>query len=122
MKVIILGSGGSSGVPQIGCACFTCTSNDAKNKRTRASILIQTNDANILIDTSPDLRQQLLRQGVERIDAIIYTHDHSDHTAGLDDMKVLAFHNNSTPIPTYMYRHTYESLKNRFKGIAVAIL
>ncbi len=112
MKAIVLGSGGSNGVPQVGCECFTCTSDDPKNQRTRASIIIQSPDTTILIDTSPDLRQQLLIHNISKIDAVIYTHDHSDHVAGIDDIKTPAFLSRSQ-IPTYMYEKTYHSLINR---------
>jgi len=112
MKAIVLGSGGSNGVPQVGCNCFTCSSPDPKNQRTRASIIIQSPNATVLIDTSPDLRQQLLQHDISSIDALIYTHDHSDHTAGIDDMKLPAFITGNA-IPSYMYKPTYDSLVTR---------
>jgi phosphoribosyl 1,2-cyclic phosphate phosphodiesterase len=88
MRVRFLGTSTSYGVPVIGCRCPTCTSTDARNKRTRASVYIETDEgARLLIDTGPEVRLQCLREGVTRIDAVLYTHFHADHTAGIDDLK-----------------------------------
>lgn len=87
MRATLLGSGSSAGVPEVGCECGVCTSGDPKNNRTRASLLIEINGKNILVDTSPDLRQQALRERIGRVDAVLFTHDHADHTGGLDDMR-----------------------------------
>jgi len=84
----MLGVGSSAGTPMIGCACFTCTSNDPRNNRTRCSSIIQLNNGKtILIDTGPDLRQQALREGLAQIDAVLYTHTHADHLHGIDDLR-----------------------------------
>ncbi len=80
MKVIILGCATSTGVPIIGCGCSVCNSQDPRNKRTRCSILVQTKDKNILVDTSPDLRIQAFAHQMTKIDAVLYTHSHADHT------------------------------------------
>ncbi|MGB3306990.1 MAG: MBL fold metallo-hydrolase [Thermomicrobiales bacterium] len=82
-----LGTGTSTGIPVIGCDCATCRSADPRDKRLRASVLVQTGDTNLLIDTSPDMREQMLRAGLRRIDAVLYTHMHADHTAGLDELR-----------------------------------
>lgn len=87
MKLTILGCGTSTGVPLIGCRCSVCASTDARNKRTRSSALIEVNDRHILIDTSTDLRQQALANGIERVDAVLFTHPHADHIHGIDDLR-----------------------------------
>jgi phosphoribosyl 1,2-cyclic phosphate phosphodiesterase len=87
-KVLVLGSGTSHGVPMIGCECATCRSTDPRDKRSRASVLIQVSGGpSVLIDTTTDLRAQALAHGVKRVDAIVYTHSHADHVMGLDDVR-----------------------------------
>jgi phosphoribosyl 1,2-cyclic phosphate phosphodiesterase len=87
MTVTILGSGTSTGVPVLGCSCNVCTSSAAQNSRTRCSALLSYRGKNILIDTSPDLRQQALREKISHIDAVLYTHTHADHVNGIDDLR-----------------------------------
>jgi phosphoribosyl 1,2-cyclic phosphate phosphodiesterase len=88
MRVRFLGTSTSYGVPVIGCPCATCTSSDPRNRRTRASVYVQSDDGvRLLIDSGPEIRLQALREGVTRVDAVLYTHYHADHTAGLDDLK-----------------------------------
>ena len=91
MQVRLLGTGTSQGIPIIGCRCPVCTSEDPRDHRFRTSALITVDGLNILIDTGPDLRMQLLRAGVTRLDAVLYTHEHKDHTAGLDDVRPINF-------------------------------
>lgn len=91
MEITILGCGASVGVPILTCACTVCLSQNAKNKRTRTSCLVQYKGKSILIDASPDLRQQLLSNSVKDIDAVLITHTHSDHIAGLDDIRPFSF-------------------------------
>ena len=91
MQVRLLGTGTSQGIPIIGCHCPVCTSEDPRDHRFRTSALITVDGLNILIDTGPDLRMQLLRAGVTRLDAVLYTHEHMDHTAGLDDVRPINF-------------------------------
>jgi len=87
-RVTMLGTGTSHGVPMIGCDCATCRSDDPRDTRSRASILITVpGEASILVDTSPDLRAQALQHGLRRVDAILYTHSHADHVMGLDDLR-----------------------------------
>jgi phosphoribosyl 1,2-cyclic phosphate phosphodiesterase len=114
MKVTVLGCGSSSGVPMIGCDCSVCTSGNPKNKRSRVSVLIEINGKNLLIDTSPDLRQQALSHGVKRVDAVLYTHGHADHTHGLDDLRSFNYLSNEA-IPIYGDSNTLESLLERFR-------
>ncbi len=88
MRVTVLGSGTSSGVPMIGCRCPVCTSPEPKNKRTRASVTVELSGGTVLIDTSTDLRQQALSCEIERVDAVLYTHAHADHLHGIDELRV----------------------------------
>ncbi len=115
MKVTILGCGSSHGVPSLNCDCFVCKSENIKNKRKRASIFVETQKTKILIDTSPDLRQQCLENDIRRIDAIIYTHDHSDHVAGIDDARRLC--KNRQPIDAYIDDVTFDKLNKRYDYI-----
>ena len=87
MKVTFLGTGTSQGVPIITCTCVVCSSKDPRDNRLRTSVLIETEHTNIVIDTGPDFRQQMLRENVHKVDAIIFTHGHKDHTAGFDDIR-----------------------------------
>src|SRR2546421_9068629 len=95
----VLGSGTSMGVPTIGCTCAVCHSADPHDRRTRPSVLIEYNDRVVLIDTTPDFREQAIRAGIRRLDAIFYTHGHADHVLGLDDVRPLSFHRSDGRIP-----------------------
>ncbi|MDO4691610.1 MAG: lipoyl(octanoyl) transferase LipB [Porphyromonadaceae bacterium] len=111
MKLIILGSGTSTGVPEVGCGCGLCQSSDPRDKRLRTSALIITDeDKRILIDCSPDFRQQALRLGLDRIDAILLTHEHYDHIGGLDDLRTIAWR---TEIPIYGQPRVLDALRQR---------
>lgn len=113
MKVRILGSGTSSGVPRIGNDWGTCDPENPRNRRTRASILIEHDGARVLVDTSPDMRAQLLDAGVGTVDAIIWTHDHADHCFGIDDVRQI-FHAIGRPVPGYARAETLAGLRERF--------
>lgn len=91
VKLTFLGTGTSQGVPLIGCQCEVCLSKDSKDKRLRSSVLIENNSSVFVIDTGPDFRQQMLRENVKRLDAVIFTHDHNDHLVGLDDVRAFNF-------------------------------
>ena len=91
MKLTFLGTGTSTGVPSIGCECETCTSDDPRDKRLRVSVLIEHAGQSVLVDTSSDFRQQALRYGLKRLDAVLITHCHADHIFGLDDIRPLNF-------------------------------
>ena len=108
-----LGTGTSSGVPIIGCPCEVCNSPDQHDKRLRASVMIHTQGKHILIDTAPDLRQQLLLSPPTRIDAVLYTHMHSDHTAGIDDIRPFNFRQEER-IPVYMPVNAVDDFRQRF--------
>lgn len=90
-QIIILGSGTSQGIPVIGCDCSVCSSKDSKDKRTRSSIHIILNNKNLQIDTGPEFRVQMLREGLCDVDAVLFTHEHQDHIAGLDDVRPMIF-------------------------------
>ena len=100
MKITFLGTGTSQGVPVIGCGCAVCESLDSKDKRLRTSALIQVDDKNILIDIGPDFREQMLRSRVQHLDAILITHAHRDHVAGIDDIRPFNYYQKA-PIDIY---------------------
>lgn len=98
--MIVLGTGTSVGVPVIGCGCDVCRSENARNRRTRCSAILGLPDGNLLIDTSPDLRGQLLREQIGLVHAVLYTHEHADHIFGLDDLRLMQFYLGG-PVPLY---------------------
>lgn len=110
IKVTILGSGTSKGIPEIGCTCRTCRSFDPKDKRQRASVLVETLGLRILIDASPDLRQQALHNGIDSIDAVLLTHQHYDHVGGIDDLRPLCA---GKDMLIYANEQTFSDLHNR---------
>ncbi len=91
MKITFLGTGTSQGIPVIACDCMVCLSKDARDNRLRSSILLQTETTSIVIDTGPDFRQQMLREKVDRLDAVVFTHEHKDHVAGMDDIRAFNY-------------------------------
>lgn len=109
MRVIFLGTGTSVGVPSIGCDCATCLSEDLRDKRLRTSVLIEHRGNNVLIDASTDFRQQALRIGLKKLDAILFTHSHADHCFGLDDARPLMFRGGA--ISCYATETTWAGLK-----------
>ncbi len=100
MRLTLLGTGTSFGVPQIGCTCAVCHSTDPRDRRTRTAALIQRGDATLLIDTPPELRLQLLGAGTTSLDAVLYTHEHADHVAGIDDLRIFSV-TRRAPLPVY---------------------
>jgi phosphoribosyl 1,2-cyclic phosphate phosphodiesterase len=112
--ITVLGSGTSSGVPTIGCNCPVCTSDDPRDQRLRPSILIRYGGRSILIDTTPDFRQQALRARIDRIDAILYTHAHADHILGLDDVRPFNYRQRQA-IPVYGDGGTLDALQRVFR-------
>jgi len=119
MRVTILGCGGSGGVPYLGGRWGNCDPANPKNRRRRVSALVEDAATAILIDSSPDLRQQLLDAEVGHLDAVLYTHDHSDHTHGIDDLRYLRLERDGPPLPAHGSRDTLASLVSRF-GYAFA--
>ena len=113
MKIRILGSGTSSGVPRIGNDWGACDPGEPRNRRTRASAIVSTETTTILIDTSPDMREQLLAAGVSRVDAVLWTHDHADHCHGLDDLRQL-MHAQNGPVRGLARDATLATLRTRF--------
>jgi phosphoribosyl 1,2-cyclic phosphate phosphodiesterase len=98
-EIVILGSGTSMGVPTLGCNCAVCTSSDSRNTRSRPSIAVQWADRTVVIDTGQDFRCQALRENIQHIDAVLYTHSHADHILGMDDLRPLSFkHSNGLPL------------------------
>lgn len=116
MIVTVLGSGTSQGVPVIGCSCEVCKSLDFRDKRLRASIHIEVDGKSIIIDSGPDFRQQVLRERITSLDALLFTHEHKDHTAGMDDIRSFNFLQ-KRDIPVYARAHVIEQLKREFAYI-----
>jgi phosphoribosyl 1,2-cyclic phosphate phosphodiesterase len=116
VKLTFLGTGTSFGVPQIGCECSVCRSTDPRDKRTRVGAVIESGGTRLLIDTPPELRLQMIATGVHTVDAVLFTHDHADHTHGLDDIRAISVLRDS-PLPLYGPAETLESLKQKFPYI-----
>jgi len=116
MKIRLLGTGTSQGVPVIGCDCKVCQSANAKDKRLRTSAMLSWDNHKVVIDCGPDFRSQMLRAKVKEIDGILFTHEHADHTAGLDDIRPLYFRRKK-PIPIYALPRVIDNLKKRYDYI-----
>lgn len=113
LTITFLGTGTSSGVPMIGCDCEVCTSTDKKDNRLRSSILVESPNTTIVVDTGPDFRYQMLRQKVRKLDAVLFTHPHKDHLAGLDDIRAFNFFTKK-PIDIYADSLTEEAVRRDF--------
>lgn len=113
VEVIVLGTGTSHGVPMIGCRCGVCTSDDPRDKRTRPSIYVRFGGVRLLVDTAPELRLQCLAHGVEAVDAVLFTHHHADHVAGLDDLRRFNWLMQKA-MPCYGTQRTMEALRRMF--------
>jgi phosphoribosyl 1,2-cyclic phosphate phosphodiesterase len=116
VKLTFLGTGTSQGVPLIGCECEVCLSDDPKDKRLRSSVLIEDGDSTFVIDTGPDFRQQMLRENVKKLDAVVFTHEHKDHIAGLDEVRAYNFINNMV-MPVYATEEVQNAIKREFAYI-----
>lgn len=111
--MILLGTGTSVGVPMIGCGCAVCRSDNPRNKRTRCSVVLGLPGGNLLIDTSPDVRAQLLREEVGIVHAVLYTHEHADHVYGLDDLRMMQFYLGG-PVPLYCEAKVEDRIRKSF--------
>jgi phosphoribosyl 1,2-cyclic phosphate phosphodiesterase len=116
MRLTFLGTGTSFGVPQVGCGCAVCRSTDPRDRRSRSAAMVEAGDATILIDTPPELRLQLLAAGVGRADAVLYTHEHADHTNGIDDLRIFSVRQRRA-LPVYGPPETLERLRTGFPYI-----
>ena len=114
LSITVLGSGTSVGVPTIGCHCAVCSSSDPRDNRLRPSVYVKYRGRGVLIDTTPDFRQQALRAKIERVDAILLTHSHADHVMGLDDVRRFNLLNGQKPIDVWADANTHESLERMF--------
>ena len=113
LQITFLGTGTSGGVPMIGCDCIVCSSENEKDKRFRSSILVQSQQTTLVVDTTPDFRSQMLGQNVKKLDAVIFTHPHKDHIAGLDDIKAFNFFQKK-PVEVYANSLTQEALRREY--------
>ena len=116
MRLTFLGTGTSFGVPQIGCDCAVCRSTDPRDRRTRSGALLETDTGNILLDTPPELRLQMLAAGVSKVDAVLYTHEHADHINGIDDLRIFSVRRRD-PLPIYGPPETLDRLRSSFNYI-----
>jgi len=116
VRLTLLGTGTSSGVPQLGCDCAVCRSGDPRDRRFRAAALLETGETTLLLDTPPELRLQLLAAGTKRIDAVLYTHEHADHVHGIDDLKLFSLGRNAA-LPLYGAETTLSFLRTSCRYI-----
>lgn len=119
MKVTLLGTGTSQGVPVIGCHCQVCRSTDMRDKRLRTSCMIEDENTRVVIDTGPDFRQQMLSNQVDHIDAVLLTHEHKDHVGGLDDVRSFNFITRKA-MPLYAEQRVMEAIKREFAYVFAA--
>ncbi len=116
-RLTVLGSGTSMGVPTIGCDCAVCHSADPHDRRTRPSVLIEYGDKFVLIDSTPDFREQAIRERIRRLDAVLYTHAHADHILGIDDLRPLSFRHKPNKLPLYARQEAVDFIRNMFRYV-----
>ncbi len=116
MKVNFLGTGTSQGVPVIGCDCSVCKSLDFRDKRLRTSIHVEASGVSLVVDTGPDFRMQMLRTGIKRLDAVLFTHEHKDHTAGMDDIRPFNFLQ-KTDMPIFARRNVLDQIRREYSYV-----
>lgn len=119
MKAIltVLGSGTSMGVPTVGCDCAVCRSSDPHDRRTRPSILVEYDGKKVLVDSTPDFREQAIREHIHKLDAVLYTHSHADHILGLDDLRPLSYRHKPDKLPLYARPEAAEFIRSTFRYI-----
>ncbi len=113
LQITFLGTGTSQGIPMIACPCAICQSTNTKDKRLRSSVMIECDGQNLVIDTGPDFRTQMLREEVKHLEAVLFTHEHKDHTAGLDDIRAFNYFNKKS-IPVYCSAHAAVKIKSDY--------
>src|SRR5436309_16074585 len=116
-RLTVLGSGTSMGVPTIGCDCAVCHSSDPRDRRTRPSVLVEYDNKTVLIDTTPDFREQSIREQIRQLDAVLYTHAHADHILGIDDLRPLSFRHKPGKLPLYARPDAAEFIRNMFSYV-----
>ncbi len=116
MRLTFLGTGTSFGIPQIGCSCAVCRSSDSRDRRNRTGVVIESDGRTVLVDTPPELRLAMLKAGIGAVDAVLYTHDHADHTHGIDDLRALSGHHRGT-VPIYGPADALERMRVKFDYI-----
>lgn len=116
LKLTVLGSGTSTGVPVLGCHCAVCSSADPRNNRTRCSVLLEWSNHKVLVDTATDFRQQALREGIEQVDSVLFTHAHADHVHGIDDLRTFTLRTGQA-IPIYAARGVLDRIQGLFSYI-----
>jgi len=116
-RLTVLGSGTSMGVPTIGCDCAVCHSADPHDRRTRPSVLIEYNGRFVLIDSTPDFREQAIRERIRQLDAVLYTHTHADHILGIDDLRPLSYHHRPNKLPLYARPEAVDFIRSMFRYI-----
>lgn len=117
MRLTFLGTGTSFGIPQIGCGCPTCTSTDPRDRRNRTSVVVEADGAALLVDTPPELRISMVRAGIRAVDAVLFTHDHADHTHGIDDLRALSGRHLGTTVPIYGPADALQRMREKFDYI-----
>jgi len=116
-RLTVLGSGTSMGVPTVGCDCAVCHSPDPHDRRTRPSVLIEYHSKAVLIDSTPDFREQAIRENIRHLDAVLYTHTHADHILGIDDLRPLTFSHKPNKLPLYAQPEAADFIRNMFRYI-----
>jgi phosphoribosyl 1,2-cyclic phosphate phosphodiesterase len=116
MKITFLGTGTSQGVPPIGCRSDVCLSENPRDKRLRASIHVEWNGLSLVVDCGPDFRYQMIRAGISHVDALLFTHEHRDHTAGLDDIRPFNYLQGAA-MPVYLHPRVYQAFQGQFDYI-----
>jgi phosphoribosyl 1,2-cyclic phosphate phosphodiesterase len=116
-RLTVMGSGTSMGVPTVGCDCAVCQSSDPHDRRTRPSVLVEYDNHAVLIDSTPDFREQAIRERIKKLDAVLYTHTHADHILGIDDLRPLSYRHRPNKLPLYASPEAGEFIRSMFRYI-----